>query len=744
MPRTARVPRFLRPPARRVRRLLRAFKRRLRPATSSTAPTRPSPSPAQEPEPTGLGRRLVDADAVPALRRTRQVSVIVPIFNAAIELQKCLDALARNSPPDVEFLLIDDASTDPAVTEILERFASRDTRARQLRNEANLGFTATVNRGFGATEGDVVLLNSDTQVPPRWLANLRLAAYQDATIGTVTPLSDNSGAFSAPVRDEHNPLPEGLSHDEVGRLVWQKSARRYPKTPTGGGFCLYVKRAVLDSVGYLDEQAFPRGYGEENDLCIRATDAGWEHIVDDATYVFHARGASFGPEKAPLVAAGQEVLRRRYPDYEARVGTFLRDSAMESVRQDVRATFESAPSQVLPRVLNVVHAAGGGTPATVRDLAVALNERWDAWIFESDGETVRVLRLDGQAWTLVREHRLSTPIRFGQRTDTDYRKFVTEVLSEHAIDLVHVRHLIKHPLHDVTEIAAAFGLPYLVSFHDYYFSCPTIHLLDDQDRFCAGRCTPGQGRCRPPMRWIDGSAPHLKHAWVHTWREAVTEAFSGAAGLITTAEEVRDIVRDSLPALAGLPFHVIEHGRDLQQERLAVPPTPGEPLRILVPGHLIGKHKGIDVLRALKQADEDERFELHLLGQAPDRLADLGVLHGQYEREEFLERVRDIRPSFAAILSPWGETYCHTLTESWAAGLPAIVADRGALRERVQAHGGGVLIDPDDLPGARDRILTLADDPEAYSEILEEVYGMRLRTSEEMAIDYDRTYRVTF
>src|SRR3546814_16309874 len=52
------------------------------------------------------------------------------------------------------------------------------------------------------------------------------------------------------------------------------------EVPTGNGFCMYIRRAMLEDVGLFDEQAFPVGYGEENDLCMRAIDAGWHHLVD--------------------------------------------------------------------------------------------------------------------------------------------------------------------------------------------------------------------------------------------------------------------------------------------------------------------------------------------------------------------------------------------------------------------------------------------------------------------------------
>ena len=111
------------------------------------------------------GRR-VRADREPDL-----VSIIVPIHNAGDELRRCLTSLARFTTWPAELLLIDDASTDPEIGEVLAQ-ASELTGVRVLSNVVNLGFTATVNRGLRATGGDAVVLNSDTEVGPRWLEHL--------------------------------------------------------------------------------------------------------------------------------------------------------------------------------------------------------------------------------------------------------------------------------------------------------------------------------------------------------------------------------------------------------------------------------------------------------------------------------------------------------------------------------------------------------------------------------------------
>ena len=63
------------------------------------------------------------------------------------------------------------------------------------------------------------------------------------------------------------------------------------------GFCMYIRPAVLDAVGYFDDHLFPVGYGEESDFCYRARKLGWRHIVTGDVFVRHWEGQSFGERK---------------------------------------------------------------------------------------------------------------------------------------------------------------------------------------------------------------------------------------------------------------------------------------------------------------------------------------------------------------------------------------------------------------------------------------------------------------
>lgn len=311
-----------------------------------------------------------------------EAAIIIPVFNAPAAVAVCLDSVVNHTANDVRVIVIDDASDDPAIAPLLQRHADRPNWS-VLRNPGNRGFSATVNRGMReADAADVVLLNADTEVAAHWLTGLRRAAVAREDIGTVTAVSDNAGAFSVPELERENPFPAGWSFADAARALWQQSGLAYPMLPTGNGFCMYIKRRVLAAVGDFDADAFPQGYGEENDFCQRAEAAGFVHVIAGNVLVKHARSQSFGVERrAALGRAGMAVLRERWPHYESAVGASLFSFERRVLDWRVRRAFAMAePPRT--RVLRIADAPSNA----VVDLDI-----WDA---VRDGEDM-ILRRHG-------------------------------------------------------------------------------------------------------------------------------------------------------------------------------------------------------------------------------------------------------------------------------------------------------------------------------------------------------------
>ena len=267
------------------------------------------------------------------------VDIIIPVYNAAALLQRCLAALDRcTDAQQARVLLIDDASPDPAIAPVLDAWAaSSPLRPRVLRNPVNLGFIGTVNRGFRETRGDALLLNADTEVTPGWLERMRQALASDARIATVTPFSNNAEICSWPDFCRNAPVPADA--DRIARAFAEAPPPGYPDLPTAVGFCMLIRRAALDALGDFDQATFGRGYGEENDFCLRVAGHGWRNVLCDNAFVAHEGGVSFSAEG--LVPGGENLARlvSRYPDYNRRVAEFIMADPLRARREAVVARY---------------------------------------------------------------------------------------------------------------------------------------------------------------------------------------------------------------------------------------------------------------------------------------------------------------------------------------------------------------------------------------------------------------------
>ncbi|WP_338664622.1 glycosyltransferase [Pararoseomonas sp. SCSIO 73927] len=682
------------------------------------------------------------------------VSVVIPIYNAAAELARCIDSVVRHTTGAARLILIDDASPQPEVAEVLERWSG--TPGIEIhRNASNLGFTRTANRGIAlAGRDDVVLLNSDTAVGPGWLEGLRAAARSGPRTGTATAVSNNAGAFSVPEFNLDNPMPAWFGVDDMARLVRGAALPLLPVVPTGHGFCLYIRRECLDAVGAFDETAFPRGYGEENDFCMRAARAGFDNVLDDRTFVWHLRSASFGSEKVALNAQGRAVLEDRYPEYGFLTRMFQADPAMLALRWRVRRAVQQALAEGVvprPRVLFVISTESGGTPQTNRDLMDALSDRYEPWLLRCDSRTLTLSRYagarSGEADTVIESITLERAIEPATHRSAEYDRHAANLVLRHGFELVHIRHIAWHGL-GLPQVCQRLGVPVVLSFHDFYMACPVTKLLDAEGRFCGGPCTDGETDCTAEL-WSVGSVPPLRHRFVHRWQAMMSETILACDGFVTTSPSARETVLRNFPDLAQRDFRVIPHGRSFhRQEMLAAEPNLDERLRVLVPGN-ISAAKGSELIAAMAALDGGREVEFHVLGAVDRHLAEAPgiVLHGRYDREEFAARVGGIRPHLAAILSLWPETYCHTLTECWAVGLPVVATLEGALAERIGASGGGWLLDRWMAPEAMlSELLRLRREPTEVRGQRDAVLDWqatigRHRTTAAMAAEYDRLYR---
>jgi GT2 family glycosyltransferase/glycosyltransferase involved in cell wall biosynthesis len=590
------------------------------------------------------------------------VAVVIPVYRGLAETRRCLrTVLDHTDDLPCEILVVDDCSPEPALTDYLRELAA-DGSITLLRNESNRGFVASVNRGMAAAgDRDVVLLNSDTEVPAGWLTRLAGHAYAAPRIGTVTPFSNNATICSWP-SVQGGPLPPGKTTCEMDAAFHAANRGRQVDLPTAVGFCMYIRRDCLDAVGGFDEATFGRGYGEENDFCLRATAAGWRHVLACDTFVFHAGETSFGKD-SPERARAWDLLTARYPGYAATVARHVEaDPARASRFAATAALFREAAE---PTILVVTHALGGGTDRHIREVQEAVGTR------------ANVLRLEPRPSGFA----LAVP-GLAHHADatfaTDQLDGLVRVLQSFGVDRVHVHHWLGFDAR-LRPLIDRLGVPFDVTIHDYFSICPQVNLLPTPtSRYCGEPDAATCNACiagRPQYGATDITAWRTRHAWLLNEAERV----------ICPSRDARDRIARYAPhaRVLAVPHAAVT---DSAWRITATAPGPTEPLRIGVLG-VIAQHKGLDALAAAVEAADPAQFEFVVIGHCDPRLP-RHLRHrvhetGRYDEADLPHLIKSAGLHAIWFPATWPETYSYTLSAAIDAGLPIVAPPLGAFPERL-------------------------------------------------------------
>jgi len=265
------------------------------------------------------------------------VDIVIPIYNARELARRCIDSVLAHATGNWRMILVNDASTEAGLDQDLQHLAQKEPRVLVLKNDTNEGFVRSANRGMRRAAGrDVLLLNSDTEVYSGFLERLQSCAYAEASVGVVSPLSNNATLCSVPEMGKDNPIPEGFTPQSFAELIAAISQRLRPELVTAVGFCMYVKTSVFERIGYFDEM-FGRGFGEENDFCERAKKAGFKIRLADDVFVLHKGRASFGDEGHDLQSTNARLLEAKQPGYHAAVARFFEQNPLAPIHAALRA-----------------------------------------------------------------------------------------------------------------------------------------------------------------------------------------------------------------------------------------------------------------------------------------------------------------------------------------------------------------------------------------------------------------------
>lgn len=621
------------------------------------------------------------------------LAIIIPIYGGVEATHACISAvLAHRNPETDRLILINDASPEPLMAPMLLPCAGFPNTVL-LTNSENLGFVRTVNRGLGvAGDADVLLLNADTVLYAGGLEELRRVAAAPG-IGTVTAMSNNATIFSYPGADLRRETLEDISWAELAALALARNAGVITDVPTGHGFCMLIKNEVIRRIGGLDE-AFGRGYGEENDFCARAADLGYRNVAAGGVLVEHKEGISFLDEREGLMEQNLPRLVLLYPEYVPAIMAFERADGMRRLRWGLDAArLARAVALGVDFVLVVSNALEGGTAKAVRDIETQIGYG-GAQVLTLSVNAEGLLQLSATAPLLLASF---------ARDET------AELLA--LLDVVAPRRVMVHQMLGFpADFITAFG-PWLTGrksvfwAHDFYTLCPRVTMIDAIGRFCGGADAATCARC------VEMDGAHEASRLTALTPAAHRAVFAGLLAHFTHRLAPSDNAAAYLEQIfpdAG--WEVVAHPESATG--VAPKARAGDDNEIVMLG-AIGPHKGshllLEIARRARLTHPHLRFRIIGYTNIDSALNAVGnvTITGKYTEDELPELLAAATGRLGLFLPGWPETYSYTLSELVRHGFIPLVPDIGAPADRVRAAKFGVVLP---FPATVEAVLRTIDD----------------------------------
>ncbi|MNO29375.1 N-glycosyltransferase [compost metagenome] len=670
--------------------------------------------------------------------------IIIPVYNAPEEVEACLNSLLKYLDfSKHRVIIINDCSPDPGVDKYLGTLDYSNVII--LNNDTNLGFVGTVNRGMEFSDRDVVLLNSDTIVTKKWLEKMIEVAYSDPTIATVTPLTNNGSICSVPNFLEDNSIPDGYTIDSFAGFIEKISLKKFYEIPTAVGFCMYIKRNIVDEIGLFDKENFGKGYGEENDFCCRVIEHGYKNILDDHTFVYHKGSMSFKGEKLALLNKNLKTLNKKYPYYDKNVHDFITRNPLKLIHENINLRLSSYVDSYKTKgnILFVLHnffdenytQPIGGTEYHVKDIVEGLDDFY-AYVLVTNGNEIVLKQYFKGEMVSKYNFPLEEPITLQHFHHREYSDIVEKIINSFEINLIHIHHLIRHSF-DIPYIARKNGIKTIFSLHDYYLFCPRVNLLDVNNEYCKDMRS--QDKCGSCLRKTYG----FHTTFINKWKLEAENMISQVDLFVTPTEFTKTMFEEEFNSIKN-KIIAIEHG--IQDVEIIEDKSSSNRNSWNV-GFLGGlsPNKGSDLIYQLVTKFPRGQVNWHLIGGLGDQKLNLlnqvnVKKHGSYAREDLSGIIDTIKLDIICLLSPWPETYSYTLTEAWKHGIPVIVTPVGALKERVEKSGGGWVADSLSLEDVIYKLKQIIGNEKEYLEQKNNIGKTKIKTQSEMIEQYKHLY----
>ncbi|MBF0188891.1 MAG: glycosyltransferase [Magnetococcales bacterium] len=640
--------------------------------------------------PERIDHDLTDLDQWPVMAQSvnesaLKVDIVVPVHGdrerALACIKSVLDSVDRHF---CQVIVINDASPDAVLSDTLRVLAERAVFTL-IEHAVKRGDVASVNAGISLhPHRDVLLLKPDTMVYGKWLEKLHHHARSHVRVATVTPFSNSGGINSYPHVNKHNNGLHGTDAATLDRLAGRVNAGLAIEIPACVGFCVYLCRDALDTLGPFNEDASGGGYGAENDFSYRAVKAGWNNVLACDVFVFHHGGVFFGEDvHADRRRRGRAPLPDQIADHRKRIEAYTTADPAKRARDALDLAHVSAFTNARRTVVLISQNCGGGTEVSVAQ---------QARMFTASGCAVLILRPAEESGLLIEPWGRPALSSYSPLPWDEAMTNVEHLFRHWTIAELHIHHTNGYPdpfLKALPPLLRRLEIRSSLWLHDLLTLCPSLGLVHrERGVYCGAPTNTAQcDHCLSQIPEIPISGGIVQ------WRQRHAAIFQTVDSIIAPDQSVATVVKRLGVAR---PIRVIPH-HHLILAKTEEWPEEHSPRRIAVVGNM-AVHKGRALLHSVatcvEQFDLPVRF--HHFGSVShgDSLNNVPTisLGGPYRRDQLSKRLRQSGATLAFFPTQCHETFSFALSEVLVEGLYPVCLDVGAIASRIRELGWGTVL----------------------------------------------------
>ena len=596
-----------------------------------------------------------------------KICLIVPSFKNFEEISNCLLSLKEaekisNINYETQIIVSSDYINSSHEKKLSKLCKELDFTFFQ--NKSNIGFLKNVNQHFSKNSDFFGFLNTDTILDKNSLKNM-LDTFSNDTIGSVTAISNEQDIFSF-ARDLIVP-DEWLNY--VKNLSF---SRDHYYLPTMIGHFAIIRISSIHR-SFLFNEIFNLGYGEENELSIYISRNGFRHVMNVNAFCFHYGGTSFSEKKSDYIQENLISLNKIYPFYNILIKTFKETT---KYFDDIFILDFDRLSKELSKTITIIYdqKLGGGTNSYTQTHAENTLKN-NYLILMDNGKIIECI---------------STKIKF-LISYNSLKKLKLLISTFNELKVFHVNHFVKSNLDPLKLLSEKQNISVKKIFfaHDYSLICPRADLVGGNGEFSDGPndfekcdiCIKNFGTNVANNIKFENIQLYLKRNQQFVNRfdyiYAPTKQTLNTISRYLNLNEISKVVRNHVDN-SNLKRRYLRDKKTMNIGLFGdIGLSKGSAKLITFINHSFYKYQNIN-------------WKLFGSISEVNKIANLPNFYnyGRYNQSNIYKFVKNANLNIALFCSIWGETFCYAVNVPIKFGIPCLVPNSGAFKERFTGKKG--------------------------------------------------------